>query len=308
MQSRSIHRVTRARALALTWVAAGFGLTVSPAARAANVDAVLSILQSKGNAGVARGPKTIDDAAKAKVEAMTEQLAQRTGGKAYVVVLPEGEDPGDYISIYGKMGLSGRDVVIATNGKDWELRCDAISKGQKQTLFSQTLGKGGNPLERLEKLTNALPAAVQSSQQSQRGTKAIATTGARPYQPVGQAEGGFPWGWTLFGALVVGAVGVVFWRRKQRDRSLAAELKTALDPGESAMAEIFLGMDGLEEHPRFDQLLSRATALSSKFDELKAQSPSRQAIGQAESLSRQARELHGEFRGIGAPTGRLTGN
>ncbi len=307
MQSPSIRRLMPARPLLLGLLAAGLCISASPAARAANVDAVLSILQKKGNAGAARGPKTIDDAAKAKVDGMAEQLAQRTGGKAYIVVLPEDEEPDDYISIYGKMGLGGKDVLIATNGKEWELRCDAIAKAQKDTLFAQTLGTGGNPLQRLEKLTTALPGAIQSSQKVHGGTRAIATTGARPYQPHVQHESGFPWGWTLFGALVAGAVGFVFWRRKQRDRALAAELKAALDPGESSMAEIFLGMDGLEQHPRFDQLLSRATGLSSKFDELKAQSPSRQAIVQAESLSRQARELHGEFRVLGAPASRLSG-
>lgn len=296
----------RAAMRALT-VAAAVAMTALPLSARAGVDDVLKILQNKGNAGVVRGPKTIDDAARDQLDAATKQLSAKTGGKAYVVVLPSGEDPDDYTDIYQKMSMKGKDVLIATNGKNWELRCDAIGKGEKDALFQSALSGGGNPVQRLGKLMDGVPAAIARSQTA-HGGKAIATTGARRPLPPSDSSGGFPWGWAMFGLLVAGVVGVVLFRRKQRDRRLVEDFKKALEPGEAAMAEVFLGMDGLESHPRFDEMLSRATGLSSKFDELKAQPPSRQGIAQAESLSKQARELHGQFRALGSSaTARIEG-
>lgn len=297
--ARSSAPLANARALALAIALALALPLVTAASASANPSKVEELLRKAGNAGVARGPKTIDDAAKATIDGYTKALANKTGGKAYVVVLPGDAAPADYVGIYGSMGLGGKDVLIATNGKQWELRCDGIDAGAKANLLQKALGSGGNPVQRLEKLMNGLPSALAGSQRANAAGRTVATTQGRPFQPSSSDSGGFPWGWALFGVLIAGVVGIVVMRRRQRDGRLAAEFKKALEPGESAMAEIFLGMDGLESHPRFDELLSKATALSSRLDELKAGPPSRQSIVQAEQLGRQARELHGQFRAIG---------
>ena len=300
-----VGHIYRSRALAV--LVAGLTLGVALTA-SANPSVVEGLLRKAGNAGVARGPKTIDDAAKSTIEGYTKALASKTGGKAYVVVLPADAKPSDYVGLYGSMSLSGKDVLIATNGKAWELRCDAIDGDAKAKLLQSALGSGGNPVQRLEKLMNGLPSALAGSQRANATGRTVATTQGRQVQPSNTDSGGFPWGWLVFGVLIAGVVGIIIMRRSQRDGRLAADFKVALDPGESAMADIFLGMDGAESHPRFDELLSRATALSSRLDELKAGPPSRPAIVQAEQLGRQARELQGQFRAIGGSSaGQLDG-
>lgn len=271
----------------------------------ANVGKVQEILEGAGQSGVARGPKTVSDEVKAKLGAMARELAGKTSARAYIVVLADGSNVDDYGKVYDRMKLGGADVLIVSAGSKWVLRCNAIAAADKQRLMKQVMSAGGNPLDRMARLTAALPAAIAASQQ--RAAPASSRRKAAPARPIttepASSSGGFGFGFAFLVLLLVGGAGVVFWRRKSRDTRLAAEFKQALDPGEQAMANIFLGMDAVEGKPGFDALLSRATDLSSDFDALKAQPPSRQAISRATSLGQRAKALEGEFRALGGGSG-----
>ncbi len=275
----------------------------------ANVGKVQEILEGAGQSGVARGPKTVNDEVKAKLGAMARDLAAKTGARAYIVVLADGSNVDDYGKVYDRMKLGGADVLIVSAGGEWVLRCNAIAAADKQRLMKQVMSTGGNPLDRMGRLTAALPAAIAASQQ--RAAPLKSGRNAAPAPPITTApassSGGFGFGFAFLVLLLVGGAGVVFWRRKSRDTRLAAEFKQALDPGEQAMANIFLGMDAVEGKPGFDALLSRATDLSSDFDALKAQPPSRQSISRATSLGQKAKALEGEFRALGGGGPKLLG-
>lgn len=282
-------------------------LGVAAAPAHANVGKVQEILEGSGRSGVARGPKTVDDRVKAQLAEMARELADKTGARAFIVVLADGSNVDDYAKVYDKMKLNGADVLIVSAGGKWALRCNGISSSDKQRLMKQVLSGGANPLERMQRLTSAIPAALGASQaKAGSGAQRRATTATGTRNPIRTREessGGFGFGFALLALLLIGGGGFVFWRRKQRDARLEGDLKAALDPGEQAMANIFLGMDAVEGKPGFDALLSRATDLSTGLDALKRLPPSRQTIARAETLSRQAKQLEGEFRAFGAGTG-----
>lgn len=278
-----------------------------PVAAHANVGKVQEILEGSGRSGVARGPKTVDDRVKAQLAEMARELAGKTGARAYIVVLADGSNVDDYAKVYDKMNLGGADVLIVSAGGKWALRCNGISSSDKQRLMKQVLSGGANPLDRMQRLTAALPAALGASQgkaaAGSRRRAAAASGKTAPVRTAPESSGGFGFGFAFLALLLIGGGGFVFWRRKQRDARLEGDLKAALDPGEQAMANIFLGMDAVEGKPGFDALLSRATDLSTGLDALKRQPPSRQTIARAETLSRQAKQLEGEFRAFGGGSG-----
>ena len=100
----------------------------------------------------------------------------------------------------------------------------------------------------------------------------------------------------FFLVLVLGGIGFVIWRRKQRDGNLSAEFKAAMDPAENSMADFYLGTDGFESNPQFEPMLGRATALSNQIDQLKAKGPTRESIARARALAKDAAALESELR------------
>ncbi len=275
-------------------------LLLSPPAHA-NPDKVADILRQSGNVGVARGPKTINNEAKAKIRTLAERTAAKTGGKVYVVILAKGTDLAPYAKIYDKLGLAKRDVLYVSNGSQTVLRCNGISKADKTKLMASVMKSAGDPMVRLERLMAGLPAALGHSQGKAKRASGRSTTtsngAALAATAATQTESsGFGWGWMIFLLLVVGGVAFVIWRRKQRDGQLDAAFKAALDPAENHMADFYLGTDGFEAHPQFSTMLARGTAISAQIDALKAQTPTREAIAKAASLAKDAAALESELR------------
>jgi hypothetical protein len=297
-------------ALLVGFVAAGAAMSTPSAAQAENkVDKVEGILGGAGTSGVVREPGSLDDAKKKQVEDLASALAAATGGRAYIVVLKKESDVDDFKNTYRNLGMARQDVLIVSNGAKWIFNCAAMSEADKKRLMKPIFEGSGNPLVRMRQLTDAIPSAIAGSQGA---AKTGANTGRRRANnnatrsdrsavagDTSSSEGGFPFGLAFLGLLVVGGGGFVVMRRKQRDKRLGAEFKEALAPGENAIAEVFMGLDGIEDTPGFDGLLSSSTALQSEFDAVKAAPPTRQSIIQAQALSKRARELEGQMRALG---------
>lgn len=306
-------------------------MSLAAPARADPVSAVANILRQSGQFGVARGPNTVDDATKEKLVDLAHQTATKTGAKAYVVILPSGSDPAPFAANYDTLGMTGKDVLVVSNGPQWDLRCSALSAAEKQGLLDRAMRGGAKPLERMEILTGELATALAKVKTASTGAKALTWNefqhanagkgwnGARmseEYQAYrqslatsdtstlatastplasGHAKGGSWLGPTFF-ALVVGAI--VAWvlvRRRKRDANLAAEFKRALSGPESTMADVYLGMDGLEKNPNFGELMDSASAVSARIDALKAADPTRENIAKAQALSAEANRVRDLF-------------
>ncbi len=286
--ARSLHRPCALpfAVLALTLAA------LTPQDAQANPKKVAEILQSSGSSAVVRGPGTINNQVKAKLEGQAAALASKTGGKVFLVIVNGNTGVGAYAKLYDTLGLGKGDVLIASNGKKWALRCNGISKADKSRLLKQVMSAGGDPMARMSGLMSGIPSALGHSQK--QGKKARSTGAATAVGTAAAVESssGFGFGAIFFLLLLVGGVGFVIWRRKQRDAALEAEFRAAIDPAENHMAEFYLGSDGLEGHPQFDQLLSQATGISGQIDALKAATPTREAISKAKTLTKQAAEMH----------------
>lgn len=97
-------------------------------------------------------------------------------------------------------------------------------------------------------------------------------------------------GLLIFLVVCVAAIGGwVFWRRRNRDTSLAEDMKRALQGPEAAMADVYMGLD--ERHPRFVTLIDEASAVTSRIDAIKSAPPSREGIARLQSLQDEARRL-----------------
>ena len=262
---------------------------LAPADAQAKPKKVYEILSKAGRSAVVRGPKTINSKTKKDLEALMEQLAAQTGGRAYAVILPGGAGTQKYAKIYDKLGLGPKDILIVSNGKKWSLRCDGISKSEKRELMNGAMAAGGDPLGRMRRLVSGLPAALNASQ--------AASATAQADDEVSHVETDSPsepspWGSALFLVFVAGGVGLVIFRRKRRDAAIEADFKAALDPVETKLTELYLSLDGLEEREGFNALISAATQISADVDALKAETPSRESIAKLARLSSDAAGLH----------------
>ncbi|MCO4762875.1 MAG: TPM domain-containing protein [Myxococcales bacterium] len=271
-----------------------------PATATANPGKVAQILQKSGDVGVVRGPGTISNDIKAKITGQAKQLAASTGGKVYVVIVNSETGIGPYSKLYNKLSMGTKDVLIASNGTKWALRCNGISKKDKKKLLKKAMTSGGDPLSRMSKLMAGIPAALGHSQAAAKpktaNQAARATGGGRAIAPVEESSGGY--GWIFFLLIVGGGVGFVIWRRKQRDADLTGDLKAALDPAENHMADFYIGTDGFESHPQFSNMLAKGTALSNQIDTLKAAPPTRESISKAQTLAKSAAALESELRAL----------
>lgn len=308
----------RLRGLVVAWGLAG--LLVAAPLWGAPADA-LRILQKAGQSGLAQNFGLAADK-KAQVEQILQSTAQRTGGKAYAILLKRDENPKEYGELYTSLGMQGRDLLIASNGTAWEVRVAALSHDAKQMAVDKALKvEGLEPIERLRALTGELTTAL--SQTGARTGKLswnefqaahagkgwsgsrmsaeyarykeggqIAVVGAPT--PVTRSEGSNA-GWYVVGAVLLAVVGWVLWRRRQRDANLASELKAALQAPEGVLTDIYMNIDGLENHPQFGQLLEAANACQAKLDTLKQGQPSREAIAKARALNDEANRVRRQF-------------
>lgn len=287
----------------------------------------LNILSHVGQSGIAQNVG-LDQAKKDVANGIAKDAAAKTGAKVYVVLLKRDEDPGAYADLYTQLNMQGKDLLIASNGTKWEVKCAALTHDAKQTATDKALKiEGLDPLGRLRALTSEMTTAINQQAVSSRmnwnqfeaanagkgwnsqrmsaeyerykatgqtsaGT-AIAAPGA---QPVATPSSGSGVGtWVFLSLLIAGVVGFVLWRRKQRDANLGAELKAALQGPEQALTDVFMNMDGLENHPRFGQMLEAATACQAKVDELKKGQPTREAVSKARALNDEANRVRRQF-------------
>lgn len=128
----------------------------------------------------------------------------------------------------------------------------------------------------------------------QTGSTGTAMT-TQPYTPLQQTSQSHTGTWIFLGVLVGAIVGIVFWRRRKRDAGLGAELKELLRNPEQVLADVVLNMDGLENHPRFGQLMDSYTACENKLKELRSASPTRETLARARSLNDEANRVRRQF-------------
>ncbi|MBI5609390.1 MAG: hypothetical protein HY902_10980 [Deltaproteobacteria bacterium] len=315
-------------ALLTTWAAL---FVWSAPALAAPSDA-LNILRSVGQSGIAQDVG-MDQAKKDTANQIAREAAQKTGAKVYVVLLKRDEDPGAYAEIYNQLGMQGKDLLIASNGTKWEVKCAGLSHDSKQAVVDRALKvQGLDPLGRLRELTTQMTTAINQQTLTVAGTGRMSWnefqaanagkgwSGARMSEEYARykATGAMPGGgaltttstgavpvvhspssntgtWVFLSILVVAIVGVVLWRRKKRDASLGQDLKNALQGPEQVITDVYMTMDGLENHPRFGQLLEAANACQAKLDDLKKGPATREAIAKARALNDEANRVRRAF-------------
>jgi len=292
---------------------------------AASPEDALKFLTSTGKTGVAQNVG-LDAGKKSEVEGIANDLAAKTGAKVYVVLLKRDEDPEPYGGLYERLQMKGKDVLIASNGTKWEVKAAALDHASKQAAVDRALSQQGQqPIARLRLVTDELGTALANVKhmtwnefQAANGGRGwsgakMASEFAR-YKETGVAPGGpgtaitvqpgtqvTPTSsghtglWIFLGVLAAAIVGVVIWRRKSRDANLGAELKEMLRGPEQVLTDVVLNMDGLEDHPRFSQLMDAYSACQGKFDQLKSATPTREAIGRARALNDEANRVRRMF-------------
>lgn len=120
---------------------------------------VADILRQKGQAGAVQ-PSSLAANVKAQLDTLAKDTAQRTGAKVYLVVMKESDDPNDFAAMYGDLGMSGKDLLISTNGPKWDLRSNALTSADKQALLNRVMSQGGPPLDRMRSLTSEVATAL----------------------------------------------------------------------------------------------------------------------------------------------------
>ena len=251
---------------------------------------VRDMLQHAGQTFVARAPGTIDDATKHEIEAIAQATAAKTGGKVYIII-DNKTAPSEYDRLYTDLGLTGHDVVVASNGPGWSLQVGSLSAQQKQDILNRVGLAGGKPLDKLKTLTDDVQRALAQTKAVTHTTTSAGTLAPAPTPASSGGHGGL-----IFLGVVVAIIGaVVFFRRKKRDASLTADFQAALQPPTRIMTDVYMGLDGLEHHPDFGTLMDRATAVQSKIDAVKGQAPSREAIARLDALTADANQVRLAF-------------
>jgi len=267
------------------------GLSLVPAVALADPGKVADILKTKGNAGLAQNAG-LDDASKARLDASAKDTASKTGGKVYLVVLKKDTAPEPYANLYSQLGMSGKDILLATNGVAWDLRVSALPSEARTGILSQTASAGGSPLDRVD---NVLRETMSALAKVKVGTgNTLATVGVKEV-PLARKESSNT---GLFAFLAVAAIAVgvwVFFRRKKRDAAIATELQQALKGPEAVLTEIYLGMDGMENHPQFGELIERANQVQARLDEVKNAPPSRESIAKLRAIHDDANRVRRAF-------------
>lgn len=266
-------------------------LLVLPSLASADPGKVADILKSKGNAGLAQNAG-LDDASKARLDASAKDTASKTGGKVYLVVLKKDTPPEPYANLYTQLGMSGKDILLATNGVAWDLRVSALPSEARTGILSQTASAGGSPLDRVDNVLRETTSALAKVKVGTGST--LATVGVKEV-PLARKESSNT---GLFAFLAVAAVAVgvwVFFRRKKRDAAIAAELQQALKGPEAVLTDIYLGMDGLENHPQFGDLIERANQVQARLDEVKNAPPSRESIAKLRAIHDDANRVRRAF-------------
>ena len=263
-----------------------------PALAQAYPPQVRELLKNAGQSFVVRAPGTIDDATKKDLEATAAATAQKTGGKVYFVI-DNKTKPSDYDSLYTDLGLTGHDVVVASNGPGWSLQCGSLSAQQKQDILNREGLAGGQPLDRMKAIASDTANALASARPMTARPMTQATTGQPAPLPNAPSSG--HGGLIFLGIVVAAIVGIVLWRRKKRDAALAEAWAPALEGPTQILTAVYMNLDGLEAHPNFSALMDQAGAVQKKLDDLKGQAPTRESIARAQALSAEANRVRLSF-------------
>lgn len=313
---RFMHSVAMLSALLWAWQAV-----------AAPEDA-LKFLQNTGKTGVAQDAG-LDAAKKSEVEGIANDLSAKTGAKVYFVLLKKDEDPEAYGTLYDRLNMSGKDVLVASNGTKWEVKVAALSHSAKQAAVDRALAGSADqkPIPRLRTVANELQTALAQAQTSRMSWNEFQSANAgkgwnssrmsaeyQRYKDTGTVSGGgtamvgtreVPLDrpqssshtglWVFLAVAAAALVGWVVWRRRRRDGDLAAELAQNLQNPEAVLADVVMNMDGLENHPKFGQLMDAYTACENKLKALKSGSPTREAVSRARALNDEANRVRRMF-------------
>ncbi len=302
-------------------------LVLAPSLAVAAPEDALKFLQNTGQSGVAQNVG-LDAAKKSEVEAIASDLSGKTGGKAYFILLKRDEEPEPYGGLYDRLGMKGKDILVANNGTKWEVKVAALSHEAKQAAVDRALAGSGDvkPIPRLKIVSNELQLALSQTQGKKLTWNEFQSANAgrgwdghrmsreyETYKATGHSSGGAiatvghstpithsssssGWGtWAFLGVVVAAIVGIVLWRRRKRDGDLGAELKQMLQHPESTLADVVMNMDGLENHPRFGQLMDAYSACENKLKDLKNGAPTREAVSKARSLNDEANRVRRMF-------------
>jgi hypothetical protein len=289
---------------------------------------VADILRNSGQSGSAQ-PSSLDAGVKAQIKDIARDAAAKTGAKAYIVVLKEAEDPADFAAIYDDLQMTGKDLLIVTNGPKWELRTNALMPDVKRNLLQNGMNSGKPVLDRLRLVAQDSATAIAQAKTGQmtwnefqhanasRGwtsgqmsaaysrykagqpydnasnSGTLATTSATHQVPAvtqPTAQGSGGHGFLWFLLVVaIGVAGWVLYRRRQRDQGLGEEMKKALAAPEATMADVWMGLD--ESHPRYAALVDEASAVDAAIKEIKGATPTRENIARLRSLTERAQQL-----------------
>lgn len=271
--------------------ALGLALALVPAVALADPGKVADILRTKGTSGLAQNAG-LDDATKARLEASAKDTASKTGGKVYVVVLKKDTPTGPYGDVYTQLGMSGKDILLATNGVQWDLRSGNLPSQARSEILETTAKGGGTPLDRVDNVLRETATQLAQVKTGTAGT--LATTGPKEV-PLARKESSNV-GLIAVVAIAAVAVGIwVYFRRKTRDAAIATELQQALKGPESVLTDIYLGMDGMENHPQFADLIERANQVQARLDEVKNGTPSRESIAKLRAIHDDANRVRRAF-------------
>lgn len=298
-------------------------LTLLPALALAYPSQVRDMLKGAGQTFVVRAPGTIDDVTKKELEATAQATAAKTGAKVYFII-DNKTSPSEYDSLYTDLGLNGRDLVVASNGPGWSVQVGSLSAQQKQDILNRVGLSGGKPLDKMKAIASDVSTALaqvrttgnamswndfqhanqgkgwsgqQMSDAYARYKKTgvmpsttsgtLATTQAAPLAGSTNSSSGYG-GWVFLGLVVAIITGVVVFRRRKRDAALGADFKAALEGPTRILTDVYMGLDGMENHPEFPALMDKVSAVQGKVDAIKGQAPSREAIARLEALSADA--------------------
>ena len=282
---------------------------------------VREMLQHAPQYAVIRAPNTISDLTKKQLEVAASLTAQRTGGKVYFVI-DNKTQPSEYNALYTDLGLTGHDILIASNGPGWSLQCGSLQAQQKQDILNRAGLAGGAPSDRLVQIAEDAGKALAVARPSghrmdwnefqhanrdrgltpaqmadayarykEHGTHTGLATTAQPQPDRAGGHGGL----IFLGVVVALLVGVVLWRRRRRDANIAAEWATAIAAPGQVLTAVYLDLDGMEKLPQFPQLMDQITAVQTKLDQLKGQAPSREGIARAQGLTDEANRVRLAF-------------
>lgn len=289
---------------------------------------VAEILRNAGQSGSVQ-PSSLDAGVKDQIRAIAKDTAARTGAKVYVVVLKEADDPAQFAALYDDLRMSGKDLLIVTNGPKWELRANAIRAEVKERILKNGMTSGKPVLERLRQVAQESGSAITNAQATRmswnefqhanagrgwtsgqmsanydryKSGQSFENTGSSgaivpstsastqvPAATTAPASSGGHGGLIFLIVVAIGIAGWVFWRRRQRDQGLGEELKKALAAPEATMADVWMGLD--ESHPRYSALVDEATAVDAAVKDIKAAPPTRENIARLRSLTERAQQL-----------------